>query len=79
VARLDEAVAGSNPGQILVRIEELDGATKAWAGRRMDRAIPGAIAGRALDEVDDKVAHARGVDAHVQEHERRRAAREQGG
>lgn len=72
LAALDEAIAGTRPGLILTRIEEIDEATKAWAGRRMDRAIAGAIAGKDLDTVEATVAHARGVDAHVEEHEARR-------
>ncbi|MEZ4441088.1 MAG: Fe-S protein assembly chaperone HscA [Polyangiaceae bacterium] len=72
MAALQEAVAGDRAGLILTRIEELDAATKAWAGRRMDRAIQAAIAGKAVDEVAETVAEARGVDAHVAEHEARR-------
>ena len=73
VNALREGIAGDKPGIILTRIEELDDATKAWAGRRMDRAIQAAIAGKALDSVEQSVAHARTVDEHVEEHERRRA------
>ncbi|MCA9624192.1 MAG: Hsp70 family protein, partial [Myxococcales bacterium] len=72
MAALQEAVAGDRAGLILTRIEELDAATKAWAGRRMDRAIQAAIAGKAVDDVAETVAEARGVDAHVAEHEARR-------
>lgn len=69
---LSEAIAGDKPGIILTRIEELDAATKAWAGRRMDKAIQSAIAGQELDAIEQTVSHARGVDAHVEEHEQRR-------
>jgi len=53
-------------------VDALDQATKAWAGRRMDRAIAKAIAGRDLNEVESEVHAARGVDAHVEEHAARR-------
>jgi molecular chaperone HscA len=76
---LASAIEGDKPGIILTRIEDLDTATKAWAGRRMDRAIQAAIAGQAIDDVAATVEHARGVDAHVEEHEARRATRSQPG
>lgn len=72
MTELREAVDGTKPGRILNAIETLDAATKAWAGRRMDRAIQAALAGKEIDEVDATVAHARGVDAHVEEHQQRR-------
>ncbi len=71
MAALREAIAGHSAAAILTRIEALDHATKAWAGRRMDRAIQQALEGQALDSVEQTVAHARGVDAHVEEHQRR--------
>jgi molecular chaperone HscA len=74
-AALDElaaALESDKSARIQARIDDLDAATKAWAGRRMDRAIGRAIAGKVVDEVDASVAHARGVDAHVDEHARRR-------
>jgi molecular chaperone HscA len=77
-----EAALGSEQGPpgkrasvIQARAGELDDATHDWAGRRMDRAVGRAIAGRAVDGVEREVARARGVDAHVEEHE---AARAQG-
>jgi molecular chaperone HscA len=68
ISGLRAAIAGEDPGAILVGIEALDASTKAWAGRRMDRAIQAAIAGKRVDDVDATVADARGVDAHVEEH-----------
>ncbi|MEM6789935.1 MAG: Fe-S protein assembly chaperone HscA [Myxococcota bacterium] len=70
--RLAEAIAGTRPGIILTAIEALDDTTKAWAGRRMDAAIAGALQGQSVDSVERDVGHARGVDAHVEEHRRRR-------
>jgi molecular chaperone HscA len=51
-------------------IEALDHATKDFAGRRMNRAIARAIEGKRVDEVNRAVEHAKGVDAHVEEHAR---------
>lgn len=72
ITELVDALASDKSARIQACIDGLDAATKAWAGRRMDRAIGKAIAGKVLDEVDASVAHARGVDAHVDEHARRR-------
>jgi molecular chaperone HscA len=72
LAALREAIDGDKAGLILTRIEELDESTKAWAGRRMDAAIQSALAGKTLGDVEQDVSHARGVDAHVAEHEKRR-------
>ena len=60
---------------IQVRIDALDDATKAWAGRRMNRAIASALGGRQLDQVEGDVEGAKGVEAHLEEHERNRAGR----
>ena len=49
-------------------ISALDDATHDWAGRRMNRAIQSAIAGKNLGAVEQSVAHAAGVDAHVAKH-----------
>ena len=60
---LEEALRGQDPARIDLRIDGVDAATKAFAGRRMDRAIARAIEGRNLDEVAKEVAHARGIEA----------------
>ena len=49
-------------------ISALDDATHEWAGRRMNRAIVSAIAGRNLGAVEQSVAHADGVEAHLAKH-----------
>jgi molecular chaperone HscA len=49
-------------------ISALDDATHDWAGRRMNRAIQGAIAGKNLGAVERSVAHAAGVEAHLKKH-----------
>ena len=49
-------------------ITALDDATHEWAGRRMNRAIQAAIAGKNLGAVEQSVAHAAGVEAHLAKH-----------
>jgi molecular chaperone HscA len=49
-------------------IDELDHVTHEWAGRRMNRAVADAIAGRNVSELEKTVEHAAGVDAHVARH-----------
>ena len=49
-------------------VELLDDATKAWAGRRMDRAVSRAIAGKRVEAVESNVEAARGVEAHLRDH-----------
>jgi molecular chaperone HscA len=64
--------AARKASAVQVRLDALDEATKDWAGRRMNRAIALALAGQGVDAVAEDVNHARGVDAHVQEHEANR-------
>jgi len=78
VARLRSALdAGAEPrtpgaqaSRVQALSQALDDATHAWAGRRMDRAFAGALAGRDLRSVADSVEHARGVDSHLAEHQK---------
>ena len=49
-------------------VSALDDATHEWAGRRMNRAIQSAIAGKNLGAVERSVAHAAGVEAHLANH-----------
>jgi molecular chaperone HscA len=53
---------------IQARIDALDDTTHEFAGRRMNRAIQAAISGKRVAAVEEQVAHAAGVDAHVAEH-----------
>jgi molecular chaperone HscA len=63
---LEEASLGDDPGRIQFRIETLDDDTKAFAGRRMNRAIARAIEGKRLDTVEKTVEHAKGIEeAHA--------------
>ncbi|WP_437333716.1 Fe-S protein assembly chaperone HscA [Sorangium sp. So ce394] len=82
LSALDAAIRGDKPGLIQARTDALDDATRAWAGRRMDRAVAKAIAGKQVEDVEANVAAAKGVDAHLAEHrgdEAGRAAAEAGG
>jgi molecular chaperone HscA len=72
LAQLVESLGGSNASIVQNRIDELDEATHAWAGRRMNRAIAQAIEGKRVGEVENVVAHAKGVEAHLASEERSR-------
>jgi molecular chaperone HscA len=75
LSRAAQAKGTVKASSVSVRLEALDEATKAWAGRRMNRAIAQALGGQQLEQVAHSVETARGVDAHVSEHERNRAGR----
>jgi molecular chaperone HscA len=62
MTRLREAHAGTRHRVIASRIEELEHATHAFAGRRMDRAIRGALRGRDLVSVEETTKDARGLE-----------------
>jgi molecular chaperone HscA len=62
---LRDAISGSDAHAIHIRIEALDQVCKPFAGRRMDRSIAQAIAGRDIGEIEKKTAHARGIEAHL--------------
>ncbi len=65
-AALDEAVLGESASLIHARFEAVDEATKAFAGRRMNRAIARAIEGQRVETVEKSVEHAKGVEeAHA--------------
>jgi molecular chaperone HscA len=51
MADLERAAAGTDPAKMHAGIEAVDAASKAFAARRMNRAIAQAIAGRRVDEV----------------------------
>jgi len=69
LAALAAAIRGDRASLIQGRTEALDDATHAWAGRRMDRAVAHAIAGKRIGDVEAEVAAAKGVDQHVEEHQ----------
>lgn len=64
-----QAVASATQAQVIENaISALDDATHAWAGRRMNRAIQSAIAGKNVGSVERSVAHAAGIEAHLAKH-----------
>jgi len=84
-ARIDSAVAelraaiapdsGATASRVQARLDALDDATHDFGGRRMNRAIAAALAGKGVSGVAETVASARGVDSHVSEHEQNRQGR----
>ncbi|HLK38035.1 MAG TPA: Fe-S protein assembly chaperone HscA [Polyangiaceae bacterium] len=64
--KLEGAAAGQDPSAIVAHIAVLDDATKAFAGRRMNRAIARVLEGRSLEVVEKSVEHAKGIEgAHA--------------
>ncbi len=59
---LEAAVSGDDPSGIRARVDALDGMTKAFAGRRMNRAMARAIEGKRVDAVEATVVHAKGIE-----------------
>ncbi len=70
-----EAGAATKASSVQARLDALDEATHAWAGRRMNRAIQSAIAGRNVGSVAGEVEQAEGVDAHVEAHRKAKEGR----
>jgi molecular chaperone HscA len=64
MAGLAEAVAAGDHQAIRTRTAELDLQTKPFAERRMDEGINRAIGGHAVDEIGEKVEHAKGTAEH---------------
>jgi molecular chaperone HscA len=63
--RLKRAVAGDDPDEIHRRTEDLDLASKAFAGRRMDRSMAQALSGRSAGELESETRAARGIEPHL--------------
>jgi molecular chaperone HscA len=69
LSRLSEAIASAKaPALVQAAIDTLDHVTHEWAGRRMNRAVAQAIAGKNVMDIEKTVEHASGVDAHVARH-----------
>ena len=71
--KLEQALApGStaNASRIQALTQALDDVTHPFAGRRMDRAFQSALAGQDVRSVAQTVQHARGVEAHLEEHQK---------
>jgi molecular chaperone HscA len=74
IEQLQQALAPSSQvtaSRITALTQALDDATHAFAGRRMDRAFNSALAGRDVGALAHSVEHARGVEAHLEEHGKR--------
>ncbi len=75
-ARIENALAAvrqatssaTQASAVEAAVSALDDATHDWAGRRMNRAIQSAIAGKNLGSVEQSVAHAAGIEAHLAKH-----------
>jgi molecular chaperone HscA len=63
--RLKRALEAQDYDEIHRRVEDLDQASKAFAGRRMDRSISRALAGRAAGQLEAETASARGIEPHL--------------
>lgn len=63
IAELEHAVKSDDARRIELKVEDLDAATKEFAGRRMNRAIAQAIEGQSLERVEKSVEHAKGIEA----------------
>jgi molecular chaperone HscA len=65
-ASLEEAARGAVASRIHARFDAVDDATKAFAGRRMNRAIARAIEGQRVESIEKSVEHAKGIEnAHA--------------
>jgi molecular chaperone HscA len=60
---LEGTIQGTDPTRIQTAIRTLDDATKAFAGRRMNRAMAAAIAGKRVEAVERTVEHAKGIES----------------
>jgi molecular chaperone HscA len=68
-AKIDAAItavraahAGKDARRLLASVDALDAATHDFAGRRMDRSIQKALAGKDLGAIEKDTAHARGIE-----------------
>jgi molecular chaperone HscA len=74
IEQLEQALTAdsqASASRIVALTQALDDATHAFAGRRMDRAFNSALAGRDIGALAGSVEHARGVEAHLEEHGKR--------
>jgi molecular chaperone HscA len=63
--RLKRALDGDDHDEIRRRTEDLDHASKAFAGRRMDRSMQRALAGRSASQLESETQDARGIEPHL--------------
>ncbi|HET6336472.1 MAG TPA: Fe-S protein assembly chaperone HscA [Polyangiales bacterium] len=65
MAALVAAMSGDDHRLIASRIEDLDHVSKPFAGRRMDRSIAQALAGRSVVDLERETATAKGIEPHL--------------
>ena len=65
IKRLKRALAGDDYDAIHARIEDLDQASKGFAGRRMDRSIRAALSGKSAKALEAETQNARGIEPHL--------------
>jgi molecular chaperone HscA len=65
MAALVAAMSGEDHRLIASRIEDLDHVSKPFAGRRMDRSIAQALAGRSVGDLERETATAKGIEPHL--------------
>jgi molecular chaperone HscA len=65
VAALRAAMSSEDQRLIASKIEDLDHVTKPFAGRRMDRSIAQALAGRSVGDLERETANAKGIEPHL--------------
>ena len=63
LAHLKATISRNEPALITNAIDAVDGATRDFAGRRMNRAIAKALEGQTIDRVEKAVEHAKGIEA----------------
>jgi molecular chaperone HscA len=64
--RLEREIQGATDASSIQRASDaLSDATHAFAGRRMNRAIQSALEGKSVGEMERRVEHAAGIDAHL--------------
>jgi molecular chaperone HscA len=61
-AELEEAALGEQASRIQAGIDALDDATKAFAARRMNRAMARAIGGKPVEAIEKTVENAKGIE-----------------
>jgi molecular chaperone HscA len=68
IADLERAVRDSKTASsVTLKTDALAEATREFAGKRMNRAIAAAIAGKAVGDIEKRVEHAAGIEAHLAE------------
>jgi molecular chaperone HscA len=65
IKRLKRALDGTDHDAIHARIEDLDQASKGFAGRRMDRSIRAALTGKSATTLEAQTQGARGIEPHL--------------